>query len=279
MPIIRKNILSNSRYLTERKISKLSKSQYIGNGIILCNILGGKKFFVLGCDYGLAPHLIFDGFWEFWLTKYFAMSIAPGDVVFDVGANLGYYTILAADLVTQTGQVVAVEPNPEIFWLLTKNVEVNGYMDCVEAHNFALSNTGEKGTLPFFVPAGEPKNGRFIGKSENVEFLQTKGVVQDVKLGDLSVENFDRVDFIKIDVEGAEIAVLNHLRPIIERFNPKIVCEVNFRRGYTYTDVQNALGTDRELHFLDFNSKVLPLTKEMSETERAGDDWLICYGG
>ena len=67
--------------------------------------------------------MIMDGFWEYWLTKYFAEQIKPGDTVIDIGANLGYYTLLAGDLVTATGRVVAVEPNPLVFELLSKSVK------------------------------------------------------------------------------------------------------------------------------------------------------------
>ena len=110
----------------------------------------------------------------------------------------------------------------------------------------------------------------------NIEQLGKLGTVLDVAIGALEADRFDRVDFIKIDVEGAELAVLTHLRPIIERFSPRIVCEVNFSRGYSYDDVQAALGTAEDLLHLDFNASVSPLSREMSKNERVGEDWLVC---
>ena len=269
-------LVNQSRPEAEKRFIESTRSQYLGGGIVLCKILGDKTFFVPGDDFGLSPHLIFEGFWEFWLTKYFALSIKPGDVVIDIGANLGYYTILAADLVTDAGKVLAVEPNPYIYSLLTKNVGINGYWHRVEALNFALSDTSDKKRLPFFVPTGEPKNGRIIDDNANIEQLGKLGTVLDVPIGALEADRFDRVDFIKIDVEGAELAVLTHLRPIIERFSPRIVCEVNFSRGYSYDDVQAALGTAEDLLHLDFNASVGPLSREMSKNERVGEDWLVC---
>ncbi|WP_168176273.1 FkbM family methyltransferase [Novosphingobium sp. PC22D] len=249
----------------------------MGDRTVLCRILGDNKFFVFSDDAGLAPHLIFDGYWEFWLTRYFAEMIQPGDTVIDIGANVGYYSVLAAELVSGTGRVVAIEPNPEVYALLARNMGVNGFASRSEARNFALSFAGGTGSLPFFVPKGEPKNGRFVVEGESIDFLSDHGAVFQVELGGLLANDFDRIDFIKIDVEGAEIAVLDHIRPLVERFHPKVVCEVNFARGYSYDDIQRSIGTKDDLQFLDFDAKVKPLTREMAHNERPADDWLVCF--
>jgi hypothetical protein len=105
--------------------------------------------------------------------------------------------------------------------------------------------------------------------------LLAHGTVSEVQLGQILPDSFQKVDFIKIDVEGAELAVLAHLRPILEQFRPKLVCEVNFGRGYGWDDVVAALGTDA-LSFLDYDSCVKPLTRAMTETRQCGEDWLVC---
>jgi FkbM family methyltransferase len=272
-----RDILQNSSpWVAQSYFKNHSRSQYLGNNKILCEILGDKKFFALADDVGFSSHMIMDGYWEFWLTKYFSDVIMPGDTVIDIGANLGYYSIIAADLVAERGRVYSVEPNPLVAALLSNSVSVNGYAQRVQVLNFALSFNEEEKRLPFFVPNQEPKNGRFVAEGENHEYLKQFGVIFDVNVGSLSPEQFDRVDFIKIDVEGAELAVLNHLKPIIHQFRPKIVCEVNFARGYGYDDVAGVLDGGEELKFLDFDSVVKPLTKQMAETQRVGDDWLIC---
>ena len=69
--------------------------------------------------------------------------------------------------------------------------------------------------------------------------------------------------------------MLEHLRPVLEKFRPKVVCEVNFQRGYGWDDVVAAFGTD-QLSYLDFHSTVKPLTREMAETQQPGEDWLVC---
>lgn len=274
MTDLRSLLLEKNRPVAEQHIREKTRSQYLGNGSILCQILGDKKLFVMGDDVGFSPHMIFEGYWEFWLTQLFARVINPGDTVIDIGANLGYYTILAADLVGSEGRVVAIEPNPEVFRKLSASISVNGFAPRVSARNVALAAPGESGQRLFFVPQGEPKNGRFLVPGEDVERLAANGTVSEVALGQVDFRELEKVDFIKIDVEGAELAVLEHLRPVIEKFRPKLVCEVNFRRGYSYDQLIAALGTDR-LKYLDFHGKLHPLTLEMCENEQVGEDWLV----
>jgi FkbM family methyltransferase len=268
-------LLEKNRPEAEHHFEARSRSQYLGNGTLLCRVLGELKMFVIGDDIGFSPHMIFEGYWEYWLTRHFAEVIRPGDTVLDIGANLGYYTLLAADLVGSTGQVVAIEPNPEVFRRLSASIAVNGFAPRTIARNVALAGPDETGNRAFFVPTSEPKNGRFVGPEESTEYLTDHGMVTEVKLGRIASEGFDRVDFVKIDVEGAEIAVLEHLRPVLEKFRPKVVCEVNFLRGYGWDDVVAAFGTDA-LNYLDFHSSIRPLTREMAETQQLGEDWLVC---
>lgn len=253
------------------------KSQYIGNNRILCRVLANKKMFVIGDDIGFSPHMIMEGYWEYWLTQYFAQNIKSGDTVLDIGANLGYYTILAADLVGKSGKVVAVEPNPFVYSLLSKTVLHNGYHSRTELHNFALAAHEETGTRKFFVPANEPKNGTILPDDANIAAHEQWGEVLDIDLGHLNPDDFERVDFIKIDVEGAELGVLKSLKPIIEKHRPKIVCEVNFHRGYRFEDIQQALGEEGDLKYLDYDGNVQPLTNEMVEQQTNTDDWLVCW--
>lgn len=277
MSRVRDILLNKSRTEAEARFEAAAKSQYLGNKTVLCRILGGNKFFVFAEDFGLSPHLILDGYWEFWLTKYFARMIRPGDTVIDIGANLGYYSVLAGELVGDSGHVVAVEPNPAVFELLSRNLAVSGLGARSRLCNFALSSSPGERVLPFYVPENEPKNARLVEPGEETEALAQRGRVFDVPLGALKVEEFDRVDFIKIDVEGAELAVLEHLAPIMSAFSPNVVCEVNFGRGYGYEDVQDVLGTSEPLRFLDYDSQIKPLTPRMAAEERIMDDWLLCF--
>jgi FkbM family methyltransferase len=268
----------NTRTEAEAVIRKLTRSQYLGKNRVLCSILGGRKFFAIADDIGFSTHMIFDGYWEFWLSLCFARHIKLGDTVMDVGANLGYYTLMAADLVGPTGHVFAVEPNPSVHRFMCDTVSVNGFASRVTPLNAALGATAGAAYVPFFVPKGEPKNGRFVSAEENAVNLSASGEVFEVRALESIPVGSRHVDFIKIDVEGAELNVLESLSPLLQAFRPKVVCEVNFARGYAYHDVARSLGESPELSHLDYDGEIRPLTKQMAESERIGDDWLVCSG-
>jgi FkbM family methyltransferase len=278
MKPIRDIFCKNTRSEAEAAICNLTRSQYLGKNRVLCSILAGRKFFAIADDIGFSTHMIFDGYWEFWLSLCFARNIKPGDTVIDVGANLGYYTLMAADLVGPEGHVFAIEPNPSVHRFMCDTINVNGFASRVTPLNAALGAGAGGGSVPFYVPTGEPKNGRFLQSRENAGELSASGDIIDVQTLESPPLGARRVDFIKIDVEGAELNVLESLSPVLQAFRPKVVCEVNFARGYTYQDVARSLGGRPELCHLDYDGDVKPLTKQMAERERIGDDWLVCSG-
>lgn len=273
---LREILCDYSRAESEALMSGLTRSQYLGRNRVLCSILGGRKFFAIADDVGFSTHMISDGFWEFWLSRCFARHIRPGDTVLDVGANLGYYTLIAAELAGAQGRVIAIEPNPSVYSFLCDTISVNGFSSRVTALNAAIGGRQRETLAPFFVPNGEPKNGRFLMAGEDARRLSAVGEVFSVRTLHTVPVDSGRVDFIKIDVEGAELEVLASLAALMETHRPKIVCEVNFARGYGYDDVARFLGHGSELRYLDYDSEIRPLTRHMADSERIAEDWLIC---
>ncbi|MEM1051509.1 MAG: FkbM family methyltransferase, partial [Pseudomonadota bacterium] len=109
-------------YLPRKSVQRFfrlrTNTTYLGRDRVLCRVLGNFKFLGLGNDLSLTPYMIADGYWEYWLSKHFARVINKGDTILDIGANLGYYSILAGALTGKHGRVVAVEPNPELSELI-----------------------------------------------------------------------------------------------------------------------------------------------------------------
>lgn len=264
------------RGIVEAFFKYRAKSDYLGEGKVLCRILGNSKLFAVGSDVHLSSFMITDGFWEYWLTQHFAEVVEPGHTVIDIGANLGYFTILGAELTGPTGKVVAVEPNPELAGLIRDSAMINGMGPWVEVCDFAISSPGDNAQHHLFVEHGN-RNGRFLEPGEDIAHHRTLGTVYPVKLGSLNPDDFERVDLIKIDVEGVEMMVLESLKPLIERFRPNVVCEINFDRHYTYDQVMDALGSGGELKYLDYDGKVKgPLTREIAQSVNFGGEWLVC---
>jgi FkbM family methyltransferase len=192
-------------------------------------VLGRYKFLVDSRDEGLAPHLLLDGYWEFWVTDLICRTVRPGQIVFDVGANLGYYAVLMAELVGPAGRVHAVEPNPRLANLTRRNLALNGFTGWSRLHRVAASDRAGT-TMRFLVSPSDPKNGRILGANEPSPPESegfTELVVKGARLDDLCP---DPVAFLKIDVEGAEEAVWNGMQGLLAR-SPDCIVLLEFNAG------------------------------------------------
>jgi len=143
-----------------------------------------------------------------------------GDVVVDVGSHLGKYAIEAAMLVGSKGIVVAIEAIPANFSMLKKNIELNR-LENVVAFNLAAWNS--KCSLQFLVGSTSANS-----NISRYNYEQGKIEVQAERTDKLLIEQLDlnRVDWIKIDVEGAEYEVLLGLEETLSRFKPIIIVEI-----------------------------------------------------
>ena len=142
-------------------------------------------------------------------------NVKDGDNVIDLGANIGYFTLILAKLVGPTGKVFAFEPDPRNLALLKKNVEYNNYKNVIIVPK-AVSNVNDKCTLytgqktfgqnKIYKPK-KTKTQKFIPiDSETVrldDFFKTNGLL-------------DKISFIKMDVEGAEFLALSGMKEILK---------------------------------------------------------------
>lgn len=259
----------------ERYISARTRYAYVGDNRGLAVVLGGYKMHVDTSDRGFTPHMILDGFWEYWLTKFLADNVHPGDVVCDVGANMGYYSLLLGELVGGQGHVHCFEPNAHMCELLRGTLVMNSLGRRATIHEVALVEANGP-DVHFFIPRNEPKNACIVAPG----YSRPDGSTVSVRARSLDSFDFNRLDLLKIDVEGAEIGVLRGLRRLKDRFQPKIVCEINFARGgYAYDDIVELLGSNGQLLHIDYSGYPAVLTREMSLRERVREDWLVYYPG
>ena len=136
--------------------------------------------------------------------------LKPGDVVLDVGANIGALTLALADIVGENGCVTAFEPQPETAELLKRNVD-----ERVAVRDYALGMVEGTTRVPSLGSAIHKNYGGVaIGSGE-----------LEVKIHTLDSSVCDKIDFIKIDVEGSEVAVLMGARGTIEKYRPLLYVE------------------------------------------------------
>ena len=184
----------------------------------LCRVLGRHKMYVDLRDTGFAPHLMFEGYWEYWITDFVWRNVKPGQVAVDVGANHGYYTLLLADLVGPKGKVHAFEPNPRLAELLGQNIALNGSWHVAESRAAAVGDR-DGGAARFVVPVRDPKNAHLVqpGQQLPADLDAARLALHDVPLVSLDEAVPGRADFLKIDVEGAEEAVWRGMQRLIAR--------------------------------------------------------------
>lgn len=204
-----KEIALKRRRRNEARIRRLCASIFLGEEMALCRVLGRYKMFVDPKDAGLSPHLMLDGYWEMWLTEALIECVKPGMNCIDVGANLGYFTLVMADRVGPTGRVTAFEPNMKIAGLLRRNCDINGFGDRTTVHATPLS-ADDGARVRLVVPLGEPKNGHIIGADpDDPQAVTTRRLDSYPALLD--------ADVIKIDAEGAEEAIWAGMAGLVSR--------------------------------------------------------------
>jgi FkbM family methyltransferase len=149
--------------------------------------------------------------------------LAPGDVFYDVGANVGFFTILGARLVGPEGRVVAFEPVPACARAVARNIALNDFAHA-EIREEAVG--AASGRAPLLV----------VGEA-SWSHLASTGRHADVRAEiDVAVASIDELvaageipppDVLKIDTEGAELQAIAGMRGTIERHRPAIVCELH----------------------------------------------------
>lgn len=157
-------------------------------------LVDGHKMFLDSKDsLGLSS----EGIYEPFETEFVKRELKKGDVVLDIGANIGYYTLIFAKLVGEKGKVFAFEPEPTNFYLLKKNVEINGYKN-VTLIQMAVSNKTEK--LKLYLSEVNKGDHRIYDSHNGRQFLE----IEAVRLDDYFKNYNEKIDFIKMDIQGAE---------------------------------------------------------------------------
>ena len=193
---------------------------YMGDDLVLTQTIDGLRFFVPASDSIMAPKMIGNRVWEPRVTNFFKQALKGGDFI-DVGANIGYFSVVAAMLLSGgKGTVHAFEPNPYIFELLRKNVSINWSLAPIRMHNHAIGAKRE--TLHLTIPNRTPSNATLIDKGTNEGDQQIS--VPVIPLSEVEIP-FEKVSMMKIDVEGAEPAVLAGSAELLRTFDIDLVLE------------------------------------------------------
>ena len=180
----------------------------------------GSKMYVDSRDIGVTPYLLEWGFYEKYTTALFKSLVKKGMVVVDVGANVGYYTLLAAHLVGDEGKVFAFEPDPYNFSLLCKNIEINGYRNVIPVREAIFSKSGK---VKLFLDKNN-LGGHSLSEA-NVD-ISGSITIEATSLDDYFKNIDGKIDVVKMDVQGLEMDVLEGMTNTInQNDNLQIITE------------------------------------------------------
>lgn len=200
-------------------------SHYLGDHTSLITTVHDHRMYVDTLDTIAAPHLILDGNWEGWVSRFIRQTLPRGACFVDVGAHLGWYTLLAHSCGARW--VHSFEPNQRLHGLLERTLSINGLSARTTLYDVALLDKESKEV--FAVPLHWSGNGRIepTGERDSHEDERPtqRTVVTTKTLDDLlttrSGQHAWAVDFIKIDAEGAESRILRGAAKLIED-NPQM---------------------------------------------------------
>jgi FkbM family methyltransferase len=248
------------------------RGTYIGRDRMLIDLAYGGMLVVPADDYSLMPVLTTRGAIEPPLTHFFANTVKPGQTVVDVGANVGYFTVLAAKLVGKEGRVIAFEANPSTCELLRDNLSMNWLTDHdIEVRTEAAYS--ENTTVKFHASA------KFVGDSsiqerpahahrlDEITMIEVPAVRLDDALKDVPV-----VDLLKIDIEGGEYHAFkgmlrlikdDRIRRIVFEWNAVMLGQDTERFARVLRNIRDEHGGT--FHALDQEGRPSPVTIEELE--------------
>lgn len=218
------------KYFSREEVEKIGRAGVmtrVDDDYTYCRVL---SLFWLACepdDTAFTPHMKHDGFWEAWNTKWVSQELDDHDLFLDIGANVGYYAMLAASHGLET---YAFEPNPFVRDFLMAGVKENHLDDKVFVSHYALSNY--QGDAFLSVPEFHSGAGSFSDSG-----LKIEAITADQFLDGMS----GREILIKCDAEGAEPEIWEGLQQTLETNKCTIFLEWDGRRYKT--DFAKVLGS------------------------------------
>ncbi len=190
---------------------------------------------------------------EYPVQQMLALHLKQGDVFYDIGANIGFFSLIAARLVGPSGHVFAFEPVPDNVLVLRENAVLNDFENITVFQKAASSKT-DRGELIItrhpggakLVTVDSPLNSKMKGKIL-VDLVRIDELVEHQKINPPSL--------IKIDVEGAELDVFEGMNHTIEKFKPVIVYELDHK--YRQNFIRRTKTVDNFIKNLGYEIEIL----------------------
>jgi FkbM family methyltransferase len=191
------------------------------------------------------------GTYELPVQEVLAKYLKPGDIFYDIGANIGFFSVIAAKLVTSCGHVYAFEPVRENAACIRRNIKLNNFSQ-ISVLEKAVSNSVGEGEMLLTLHPG----GHALSTVCTPPDLKSSFTVELVSIDDLLAQKkLLPPNLVKIDVEGAELNVLKGMKQTIQQFKPIIIYEVDDGNEKSLKQKSQEI----ETFISSFGYKIMPL--------------------
>ena len=172
-------------------------------------------------------------------------KLKRGDTFLDIGAHVGFFSMIAAKLVGESGSVYSFEMNPENYSRLMTNAGLNDFKN-IRPHNWAVSDDSK----PIYFWVNQDNDGGHSLWDCGKHSFNEKSRVSPQKMASYSIaldhyNSIGKVDFIKMDVEGAEVLALNGMIELLKKNLPIVALEINnfglAQMGHKYQDIRTIM--------------------------------------
>jgi FkbM family methyltransferase len=206
--------------------------------------------------------LLMKGSYEQSTSETFLKYLKPDSCIIDIGANIGYYSLLAASQCPR-GKVFSFEPDKNNFQLLKTSIAYNGFEEIIQAYNFAVSNANKTIIIS---DLGNTSNSGARVTADNEDFLKSLTSAPDANFKNIKAVQLDtflteiRVDIVKIDIEGHEPFAIRGMLNILRRDKPIIFAEFAPSNLKLFGDIEPS----------EFLELLLNIGYDISLVERSG---------
>ncbi len=191
---------------------------YLGDSVGVALTHFGRKIFLPGADFGMTPNIALHGRWEPHVEQTLRALLKPGMQVAEVGANVGFHTLVMAEAVGATGHIHAFEPYPKVARLLRHTLRINRFAERVTLHEAAALH--EAGEMTFAVDPDHAGSAHLAIPVALPDYSE-RFTVPALRLDDVLAE-LPALDLLRMDAEGTEGLALIGAQALIER-SPRLV--------------------------------------------------------
>lgn len=210
------------------------RSYRLSDDEIIVKIFSGAKMHLDPKDTAITPHMVLDGIWESDVTYAWLSVAKKGDTVLDIGANFGYFGILAAQQTQKNCRVVHFEANPNLITYINNSVRENALEMSTKVENIAISSSKKEVTLRVMKDnlASSSLHSKERMQKNNKGFKEIT-IAETIKVQSTTIDDYCKengigsIDLIKMDIEGYEEEAYQGMREMVGK-SPSLSLFIEF---------------------------------------------------